>query len=294
MSCFHPVKAFSLASGGISFVEKGDIRGDIKVPCGRCVGCRIDRARDWTLRILHETKLHQGVNCHFLTLTYDDQHLPNPPSLTYEHFVAFCKATRRARGPFRFFMCGEYGEIGRRPHYHAIVFGLVLDDLYRFGGSDKLPTFRSATLDRTWGRGFVLVGSVTAQSANYVARYSLKKITGDPAELHYRWSDPATGEQHQLEPEFCQMSRRPGIGALWYNRFHTDFHVHDFAIKDGGKTTIPRFYDKLAAKQGYDVEELKQYRQIKAQLKAEHNTPERLAVRETVAKARSNLSKRTL
>lgn len=208
--------------------------------------------------------------------------------------MAFCKATRRACGPFRFFMCGEYGEQLRRPHYHAIAFGLKVPDLKGWGGSDQHPTYRSATLERCWGRGFVLAGSVTAQSANYVARYSLKKITGDPAELHYRWSDPDTGEQHQLEPEFCQMSRRPGIGANWYNRFHTDFHVHDFAIKDGGKTSIPRFYDKLAAKQGYDVEELKQYRQIKAQLKADNNTPERLAVRETVAKARSNLAKRSL
>lgn len=295
MPCFHPVKAFSLNSGGISFRETADTRGDIKLPCGRCIGCRLDRARDWTLRILHETKAHdQGLNCHFLTLTYDNDNLPHPPSLDYRHWQLFAKRARKRFGAFRFFMCGEYGELTRRPHYHAIVFGLALPDLKRFGGSEKYPQFKSEALAQAWGLGNVMIGSVTAQSANYVARYNLKKITGDPAELHYRWTDPETGEQHQLEPEFCNMSRRPGIGATWYNRFHTDFHVHDFAIKDGAKTSIPRFYDKLAQKAGYDVEQLKQYRVLKAMTKAHNNTPERLAVREIVAKARSNLSKRPL
>lgn len=294
MPCFHPVKAFSLTSGGISFREAGDIRGDIRLPCGRCVGCRIDRARDWTLRILHELKSQGGRNCHFLTLTYDEQHLPSPPSIDVKDWQQFAKNVRAKCGAFRFFMCGEYGEKFRRPHYHAIVFGLALDDLKRHGGRDDMPTFRSASLDASWGKGHILIGSVTAQSASYVARYSLKKITGDPAELHYRWTDPDTGEQHQLTPEFCNMSRRPGIGATWYNRFHTDFHVHDFAVKDGSKTSIPRFYDKLAAKQGYDVDQLKQYRQIKALTKAENNSPERLAVREEVARARSQLNKRSL
>lgn len=294
MPCYHPVKAFSLASGGISFVEKGDIRGDIKVPCGRCIGCRLDRARDWTLRILHEQKAHGGVNCHFLTLTFDDDHLPKPPSIDVEHWQLFAKRVRNTLGPFRFFMCGEYGDLTGRPHYHAIVFGLVIPDLKWWTTRKQMDVYTSEKLEALWGQGRIEIGSVTAQSANYVARYSLKKVTGDPASLHYRWVDPDTGEEHELQPEFCNMSRRPGIGATWYNRYHTDFHVHDFAIKDGAKTSIPRFYDKLAKKQGYDVEELKQYRAIKAQLKFEHNTPERLADRETVARARANLTKRTL
>lgn len=294
MSCFHPVKAFSLASGGISFREAGDVRGDIKLPCGRCIGCRIDRARDWTLRIVHEQKAHQGLNCHFLTLTFDDAHLPSPPSIDVRHWQLFAYRVRKAYGPFRFFMCGEYGARTARPHYHAIVFGLPLTDLKYWTTRKGNDTYKSAKLEALWGQGMVEIGAVTSQSANYVARYSLKKVTGDPADDHYRWTDPDTGEQHQLTPEFCNMSRRPGIGATWYNRFHTDFHVHDFAIKDGGKTSIPRFYDKLANKAGYDVEQLKQFRVLKALAKAKENTPERLAARETVAKARANLTKKSL
>ncbi|QXP08644.1 MAG: replication initiator protein [Arizlama microvirus] len=292
MPCFHPVKAFSLVSGGISFVERGDIKGDVKVPCNRCIGCRIDRARDWSLRIGHESKLHQ--HNWFVTITYDDQNMPIPPSLNYSDFQNLCKALRKKHGSFRFFMCGEYGDETRRPHFHAITFGLQILDLKRWGGPDKMPTFRSASLEASWGKGMIVIGAVTPQSANYVARYSLKKITGDLAGAHYRWVDPKTGEEHQLEPEFCHMSTKPGIGAAWYDRFHTDFHVHDFAIQDGHKLPIPRYYDKRASRHGYQVDELKQAREIKSRPKAWNNTPERLQTRETVAKARANLSKRAL
>lgn len=292
MACFYPVKAFSLASGGISFVERGDVKGDIKVPCGRCVGCRLDRARDWSLRIGHESKLHEHK--WFLTLTYDETHLPHPPSLNYSDFPAFAKSARRAYGPFRFFMCGEYGEQTRRPHYHAIAFGLDLSDRKRWGGTDEMPLFRSDKLEKLWGRGAVMAGAVTAQSANYVARYSLKKVTGQMADAHYLWVDPATGEQHQLMPEFCRMSNRPGIGADWYSRYHTDFHTHDYAIRDGVKNPVPRYYDKLAKRHGYELDVIKQEREIKSRPKAWNNSPDRLAVREDVAKARLKLSKRPL
>lgn len=293
MPCFHPAKAFSLASGGISFVEKGDITGDIKLPCGQCIGCRIDRARDWSLRITHEAKLH-GSN-QFATLTYDEANLPTPPSLSYPDFQLFAKRLRKACGPFRFFMCGEYGTQSDRPHYHAILFGIDFPDKKRWGGSDQMPTFTSDQLTRIWGKGMTVIGAVTPQSANYVARYNLKKITGKLAETHYRWTDPETGEQHQLTPEFCNMSRRPGIGAAWYEKFHTDVHTHDYVVNDGAKNPVPRYYDKLADKAGkYEVDVIKQQRQIDARPKAWNNTPDRLATRETVLKARSSLSKRPL
>ncbi|AXH77700.1 MAG: replication initiator protein [Microviridae sp.] len=292
MPCFRPVKAFSLASGGISFVERGDVRGDIKVPCGRCVGCRVDRARDWTLRIGHESKLHQ--HNWFITLTYDEDHIPTPPSLNYSDWQQFAKNVRKRCGPFRFFMCGEYGELSWRPHYHAIMFGLDVTDLKRWGGSDAMPTFRSAGLESSWRKGMIVLGAVTPQSANYVARYNLKKVTGDLAKSHYRWIDPQTGEEHQLEPEFCGMSTRPGIGAAWYQKFHADVHTQDYVVADGTKKPVPRYYDKLGQRQGYTLDEIKQARQIKSRTRAQHNTPERLADRETVLKSRLSLSKRPI
>jgi len=281
-----------LTSGGVSFVEKGDIKGDIKLNCWRCMGCRIDRARDWTLRIGHESKLHRQN--HFATITYNDESLPCPPSLNYSHFRQWAKNVRKSCGPFRFFMCGEYGDQTRRPHYHAILFGLNLTDLKRHGGTDEHPTYTSEKLNKAWGKGFILLGSVTPQSANYVARYNLKKITGQQADQHYRWTDPQTGESHQLEPEFCQMSTRPGIGAPWYDRYHTDFHTHDYAVQDGAKLPIPVYYDKLAKRKGYAVDEIKMAREIRARPKAWNNTPERLAVRETVLKSKLSTQKRPL
>lgn len=292
MACHHPVKAFLLTSGGISFVEKGDIRGDIKVPCNRCVGCRIDKARDWSLRITHESKLHP-VNW-FATITYNDENLPTPPSISYPVFQKFLKRVRFNIGPFRFFMCGEYGDQGRRPHYHAIFFGLELPDIKRWGGSDKYTTYRSEALEKAWGMGHVVLGSVTPQSANYVARYSLKKITGDLAPAHYRWDDPQTGESHQLEPEFCHMSTRPGIGHDWYQKYHADCHTHDYVVSDGSKQPVPKYYDKLGHRRGYTLDEMKQARETRARSQAWNNTSERLAVRETVLKSKLSLSKRPL
>jgi len=291
MPCLHPAKAYSLTSGGISFVERGDIKGDIKLPCGQCMGCRVDRARDWSIRIGHEVKLHQSN--WFLTLTYDDANLPNPPSLNYSDWQLFAKRVRKARGPFRFFMCGEYGDQTRRPHYHAIVFGLVVPDLVRYSGSDKMPLFQSQILTKLWGKGMILAGAVTPQSANYVARYNLKKVNGDRAKTHYRWVDPDTGEVHDLQPEFAHMSTRPGIGAAWYDKYHKDVHTHDYVIRDGAKNPVPRYYDRLA-KTRYQVDEIKMQRGIDAMASAEHQTPERLAVRETVLKAKLSLSKRPL
>lgn len=291
MPCFHPAKAYLLNSGGISFVERGDIKGDIKLPCGQCMGCRVDRARDWSIRIGHEVKLHQ--NNWFLTLTYDEDHLPNPPSLNYLDWQLFAKRTRKARGPFRFFMCGEYGDQTRRPHYHAIVFGLALPDLVRYSGSDKMPLFQSKILTKLWGKGMILAGAVTPQSANYVARYNLKKVNGDRAKTHYQWVDPESGEMHDLQPEFAHMSTRPGIGAAWYDKFHQDVHTHDYVIRDGAKNPVPRYYDRIA-KSRYQVDEIKMQRAIDSMSRAEHQTPERLAVRETVLKSKLSLSKRPL
>lgn len=290
MACHHPTRAFSLASGGISFVERGDVTGDIKLPCGQCIGCRIDRARDWSLRIGHESKLH-GQSW-FVTYTYEQ--MPNPPSLIYSDFQNYLKRQRKVSGPFRFFVCGEYGDLNWRPHWHAIMFGLTLNDLQRFGGSDQMPLYTSKTVQNAWGRGFVTIGGVTPQSANYVARYNLKKVTGDRAKFHYQWIDPETGEEHQLTPELCRMSTRPGIGADWYKRFHGDVHTHDYVVRDGAKNPVPRYYDKLSKSQGYELDEIKQQRQIDALPKAWNNTPERLAVRAEVLKSKLSLSKRPL
>lgn len=284
MPCYHPAKAFLTSSGSVSFTElaRDDVIGDIKLPCGQCIGCRLDRARDWSLRIGHECKLH-APNW-FATLTYSDEKLPENGSLRYSDMQGFYKRLRKKIGKFRHFTVGEYGDQTQRPHYHAIWFGMGISDLQRFGGKSEMPTFTSALVSETWGMGHCLLGFVTPQSADYVARYSLKKVNGDLAAAHY----------NGREPEFAHMSSKPGIGHDWFMRYHSDVTTHDYVIRDGVKNPAPRYYDKLYKRIGGELDVTKMGRVAKALTRAQHNTPERLAVREEVAQARSSLRKRTL
>lgn len=191
-------------------------------------------------------------------------------------------------------MCGEYGSERDRPHYHALIFGHQFEDLVPFGrGESGEISYTSKTLDKLWGKGHALVGTLTKASAGYVARYSLKKVTGDRAELHYQSVDQ-DGEIHTLTPEFCRMSTRPGIGAGWYHKYHSDVHVHDYVVADGSRNRIPRYYDKLGKRVGYDVEQNKQCRALRALEHADNNTPERLAVREEVLVASMKSLKRSI
>jgi len=284
MACFHPTKAYLTAFGSVSFTQlaRDQVVRDITLPCNQCIGCRLDRARDWSLRIGHECKLHQRN--WFATLTYAPEHLPTNGSLNYEHMQLFYKRARKRFGKFRHFTVGEYGEQLSRPHYHAILFGLELPDLKRWGGKEGRETYVSQALIETWGQGHILLGTVTPQSANYVARYSLKKINGQLAEQHYGGKSP----------EFCHMSSKPGIGANWFQKYHSDVTTHDYVIRDGVKNPVPRYYDKLFKRNGGELDVTKMGRQEKAALRTADNTPERLEARETVAKARSNLTKRYL
>lgn len=282
MTCFHPTKAYLTASGAVSFTElrRDDVIKDIGLPCGQCIGCRLDRARDWSLRLSHEAKLHKQK--WFVTLTYSDASMPKTGSLDYSDVQLFYKRLRKVMGPFRHFTVGEYGEQTLRPHYHAIIFGLAIPDLSRFGGSDNQPEYKSPLLEKTWGLGLTHIGTVSNESMSYVARYSLKKVNGQRAEAHY----------NGRSPEFCHMSSKPGIGHTWFHKFHGDVTTHDYVIRDGTKNPVPRYYDKLFKRMGGELDSLKMGREIKARANASENTPERLKARETVAKARSNLKKR--
>jgi hypothetical protein len=163
---------------------------DLQVPCGRCVGCRLERSRQWAIRCVHEASLHSN-NC-FITLTYDSKKLPEgynlASGLCYDHFALFMKRFRKFVEPLRirFYMCGEYGTDHARPHFHACIFGYdFLDRVpWKKSPSGKM-IFRSAALEKLWPFGFSSVGDVNFESAAYVARYIMKKVTGEAAESHY-------------------------------------------------------------------------------------------------------------
>lgn len=260
------------------------------VPCGKCIGCRLVRVRSWAIRCVHEAQMHE-VNS-FVTLTYDDDHLESP-SLRYSDFQAFMRRVRKQLGPTRFFMCGEYGELNWRPHFHAILFGRTFPNDGMVGEN----VWRSAVLERLWPLGLSSVGNVTSQSAAYVASYSRKKVTGERAAEHYRRVCAATGEVVDLVPEFGRMSLKPGIGYSWFEKYWREVYVaRDGVVSAGGRTVPPpRYYDKLLEKVDGDLREFKEFeRYVRSADFAADSTPDRLLVRERCAAAKAAFLRRDL
>lgn len=302
MACFHPMVGYHSVSertqsGKPRIVfdrSKGYADRPIKLPCGQCIGCRLERSRQWAIRCVHESQLHDE-NC-FITLTYDEDHLPASRSLCHRDWVLFFKRLRKKYGRgIRYYMCGEYGETTARPHYHACVFGLDFDDKSPWQERNGHTVYTSATLDRLWGMGHCTVGDVTFDSAAYVARYIMKKVTGDLADDHYQWTDWDTGEVHYLDPEYTQMSRRPGIGKGWLDAFQSDAYPSDFVVLNGQKIKPPKFYDRCYEIVDPDeLEKIKARRSRRGRKRAHDNTPDRLAVRKKVAEARLKLKGRDL
>jgi hypothetical protein len=290
MACFHPIPAYR-DGDRIVFVDRG--RGDqLLLPCGQCVGCRLERSRQWATRCVHEAQMHDD-NC-FITLTYDDKHLPWDCGLHYPQFQRFMKRVRKAFGSVRFYMCGEYGENTGRPHFHACLFGLDFPDrvLHSVGGSG-FPLYTSELLSALWPYGFSSVADFSFETAAYTARYVMKKVNGQLAENHYQVVD-ADGEIHSRSPEFCHMSLKPGIGALWFAKFgKTDVLPRDAVVINGHECSVPRYYDKLTRRvDRARFEEIKTQRELDNYDSRVHNTDSRLAAMEQVVAARVAMLKR--
>lgn len=289
MACFRPLVAYRGEDRRITFSEARDFYGKVVLPCGRCIGCRLVRQRAWAIRCVHESQMHRE-SC-FVTLTYDDKFYS--PSLDYSDFQYFMRKLRRACGPTRFFACGEYGELGDRPHFHALLFGRSFPRDY---GVTK-DTYGSRLLDGIWGKGFVSVGDVSLQSAAYVAGYCVKKITGPMADGYYRRLNVATGELVDVVPEFGRMSLKPGIGYSWFQKYWREVYgVRDGVVQKGGFVLPPpRYYDKLLLERDPGLSDEKSFdRYVRSQRFLEDCSPERLLVRETCAKARFQLKRRKL
>lgn len=299
MPCYRPLEAWNvpyLSDGkwkrkpvfSRADVPHYDVAKKIDLPCGQCIGCRLERSRRWAVRIMHEAQMHEK-NC-FLTLTYDDDRLPSDLSLQLEDFQLFMKRLRRgSTSPLRFFHCGEYGcdepescvtpgcNHTARPHYHACLFGEdFTDDRIHYKKTKRGDVlYNSDRLTKDWGKGFAVIGDLTFESAAYVARYVLKKITGDEAESHY----------NGRKPEYTTMSRRPGIGATWYQRYKSEVYPSDSVVLRGQEMMPPPFYDKLLEK--VDPELHKQIKRQRADVEydPEKSASRRLMDRETVKQA---------
>lgn len=307
MTCFHPIQVTKMGvkpNGKLilkfhksRFVNEDD-RIDLLIPCGACIECRLNRSRAWAMRCLHEAKMHDR-NC-FITLTYDDDHVPWDRNLDVREFQLFMKRFRKKCGNgIRFYHCGEYGSEEFRPHYHACIFGYDFPDRkYWKKTKSGSKLFRSDLLESLWKFGYSSVGDVTFESAAYVARYICKKRLGKDAAKYYLDLGHIvedTGELVAKVPEYTTMSRKPGIGYNWLDKYVTDVYPADSVIIRGKGMLPPKYYDVKFKEVDPNLFEIIKNSRIENGKKfSADNTPERLLDREKVATARLQLFSRSM
>lgn len=256
MPCVSPLVGWHsgrlTANGKKEIVFTGKRGGDIiELPCGQCIGCRLEYARSWAVRCMHEASLHDENA--FITLTYDEEHIPDGQSLSKKDCQKFLKRLRsRFDGKaIRYYLAGEYGSDTLRPHYHALLFGFDLPDKKLWSVREGYKVWTSEVLEETWGKGLTEIGSVTFESAAYCARYMVQKFKG-PKEVMEKYYDG-------LEPEFALMSRGNnyaagdprktyGIGYEYYRKHGKEIHEHDSVIINGREQKPPQYYDRLLEK----------------------------------------------
>lgn len=295
MACFSPITLYKSKAGPdkgtgrwplVTFKE-GYIDRPVEVPCGYCVGCKLERARQWALRLAHESMYHDDA--YFMTFTYEDSNVcygNEVPTLVPRDLELFWKRLRKHFNvKIKYFACGEYGDVTYRPHYHAIVFGFRIDDLVPWKNDGVSSTFTSLTIDRLWKLGRVVIGPVTHESSAYVARYTIKKQYGVRHDEYYK----VLG----IEPEFVRMSK--GLGKQYFLDYSHDIYEQDVMIyTDGvGKGRPPKYYDRLkAALDPGGMKALVKKREKEARRPSKDRTRERLAVREKIKISHLNRLKR--
>lgn len=297
MPCYSPVTLYKSREGPnretgrwpLVTLANGYIDRPQKVPCGRCIGCRLERSRQWAVRCVYEASGYDD-NC-FLTLTYRQDNLVYGGNaygtLVPRDLELFWKRLRKEFGSgIRYFACGEYGERKRRPHYHAAVFGFNFSDRQFLRCEKGNDYYRSEDLNRLWRLGDCVIGALTFESAAYVARYIVGKKLGGDAKIY---------ADEGIQPEFVRMSRRPGIGSDWYDKYKDDLYPSGYVLCRGVKSSIPRYFnDKFIVANPEMYEEVLERRKDAMAARWRDSTPDRLRVRERVKLAQVKSLARTL
>lgn len=204
------------------------------------------------MRCVLEARLHHQNS--FITLTYSDEHLPSHKSLEPQHLRLFLDRLRKKKGPFRYYACGEYGDVTKRAHYHACLFGMDFDDKIELQRSQDFVLHYSAELEQLWGYGHTSVGELTFESAAYCARYVLKKRLSEnkQRQSHY-YLEEETGELIPVQHPFARMSlgtrkdSKGAIGKAWLHQYHQDIYSHDkdFLVLRNKELKPPKYFDRL-------------------------------------------------
>jgi len=233
MACNKPLKGWYSKTGGFTLKYKEAYHDQtMEVPCGQCMGCRLAKTASWAVRIMHESKTHE-VNC-FVTLTYDDEHIPKNRTLEKKDLCNFFKRLRKKLHPrkIRYYACGEYGDLTERPHYHAIIFNYWPEDISLLKETGYGKLYQSDEIESTWGKGMISVAECSYETAAYTASYVTKKVTGKKSSEHYQ------GRQ----PEYSVQSNRPGIGRAWYEEYKQEVWDNNSVLARGREITAPQYY----------------------------------------------------
>lgn len=328
MPCYTPINAYRTRDG-ISFHQNTDENlYPIKLPCGQCVGCRMEYARQWAVRCVHEASLHEN-NC-FITLTLNDEHLNQKLSLDKSDFRFFMKRLRQWQyrqnekhiknakdikldytttnplkainaeieyanktkeklyGKLGFYMCGEYGENFSRPHYHACLFN------FDFPDKSQIENTKSGHSQYT---------SKILDELWGMGRCTIGEVTPESAAYVARYvskkirGTDANNYYGSRIPEYTACSRRPAIGLKWIEKFHTDIYNHDVLIHKEHKMRPPRYYDKFYEKfypEKYLDLKCKREESQSIQSLSIENTPERMNVKHKIALIHSKQEHRAL
>lgn len=288
MACKAPLTAYRPSNGGpVAFKRpQQHTYKEIELPCGQCILCRLEHARQWAVRITHEAQNHEENS--FITLTYNDEHLPENSSLEYRHLQLFWKRLRKEIGPFRYYAAGEYGDEENRPHYHACIFGKAWVEGREILRRTPSMLWTHPQLERAWGMGNVSIGALTFESAQYTAAYVTKKLNN---KRKYVRVDEETGELVELTQPRAFMSLRPAIGKAWVERWGDDVYTHDHVVINGRPQKPPRYYDRWLKERSEIAEGMiKQQREAKAT----KLTPEQNRARARNAHARVKQKAKTL
>lgn len=232
------------------------------IPCGQCIGCKIQKRQDWATRIEMEAKTWPKESVWFVTLTYDNEHIPGVnhetgevvrgamylrrkkepelavnQTLWYEDIQNFLKRLRKAySGQLRYFVAGEYGEKTGRPHYHMILFGYQPEKLKPYSKVKPDEYMVDSRITRCWGLGIHNLINPTQGGYSYVAGYVTKKFDDETLE-HIK---------NGLRPPFAQMSRDPGLGYKYYQEHKDEIWKKGYIQLDNGKrASIPRYFQEM-------------------------------------------------
>jgi len=299
MACFRPIEAWKTDEGKIKF-DRDDSARELTLPCGKCIGCKQVRARDWAIRLQHEAQQHKEKQ--FITLTYNEQNETH--TLSKKETKKFIDKLRQKikreqktekYTKIKYYATGEYGETGGRPHYHIIIYGYAFKDLKKFDDT----TYTSAELEKLWGKGYCTIGEVNEKTTNYVTKYVTKNhsessTSSQKSEERMNWQ---TGEILECQKEFATMSLKPAIGKTWFlKNWKEVYEARDAVVQKGGNhVPPPKYYDKLLKEYQPILEEEKKYERYKrSERYIQDATPQRLAAREQCAKAKSKRTKTKL